>query len=113
MAKLERYSFGRVFVDGAEETTDLIVLPHRVLRHWWRASSHRLTMEDLAPVLDELPERLVVGTGASGAMQCDPSVLVLLNERGVTVEVMPSERAVQRYSELDPTKTAAALHLTC
>src|SRR5918994_662614 len=36
MARLEDYSFGRIVVDGEEQTRDLIVLPHRVLTNWWR-----------------------------------------------------------------------------
>jgi hypothetical protein len=34
MARLEDYSFGRVRVDGGEETRDVIVLPSRVVRNW-------------------------------------------------------------------------------
>jgi hypothetical protein len=33
--------------------------------------------------------------------------------RGVAVEVLPTPQAVRRYRELDPPRTAAALHLTC
>ena len=36
-----------------------------------------------------------------------------LRERGVQVECLPTDRAVVRFGELDPTRTAAALHLTC
>ena len=46
-------------------------------------------------------------------MRPDPAVLRLLRERGVEVEVVPTEEAVRRYGELDPEHTAAALHLTC
>jgi hypothetical protein len=31
----------------------------------------------------------------------------------VTVESLPTDQAVHRYSELEPARTAAALHLTC
>lgn len=113
MARLEDYRFGRVRVDGQEQTRDLIVLPDRVVTNWWRREGHRLVLEDLEAVLDELPERLVVGTGAAGQMRPDPSVLERLQERGVQVEVLPTDRAVARYGELDPRRTAAALHLTC
>src|SRR5439155_5489531 len=36
MARLERYSFGRILVDGQEHTRDVIVLPGRVVGDWWR-----------------------------------------------------------------------------
>jgi hypothetical protein len=36
-----------------------------------------------------------------------------LRARGVDVGVLPTAEAVRRYAQLDPHKTAAALHLTC
>jgi hypothetical protein len=113
MARLEDYSFGRLLVDGSEETRDVIVLPGRVVRNWWRRDGHALVLEDLDDVLDELPARLVVGTGAYGRMHPDPETLDRLAERGIEVEALPTEEAVRRYDALNPAETAAALHLTC
>ncbi len=113
MARIEGYDFGHVTVDGREETRDVIVLPERVVRGWWRKEGHGLVLEDLDEVLDELPERLVVGTGAQGQMRPDPATLETLRARGIQVEVLPTGEAVARYGELDPEQTAAALHLTC
>jgi hypothetical protein len=113
MSRIEGYRFGRLVVDGEEQTRDVIVLPDRVLTNWWRAEGHRLALADLGEVIDELPERLVVGTGAYGQMRPDAEALDQLRQRGVDVEALPTEEAVRRYSELDPSRTAAALHLTC
>jgi hypothetical protein len=66
MPEIEGYGFGRVTIDGREETRDVIVLPERVVRGWWRKEGHGLVLEDLDEVLDELPERLLVGTFAYG-----------------------------------------------
>ena len=113
MARLENYSFGRLTVDGTEETRDVIVLPGRVVRNWWRREGHALVLDDLDAVLDELPQRLIVGTGAQSQMKPDPATLEMLKERGVEVEVLPTAEAVQRYGTMNPAETAAALHLTC
>jgi hypothetical protein len=113
MAKLGDYRFGHVVVDGREETRDVIVLPARVVRNWWRRDGHALVEEDLQDVLDELPERLIVGMGAASQMRVDEGLLDLLRGRGVEVEYLPTDRAVVRFGELDPARTAAALHLTC
>ena len=64
MAMLDDYGFGRVTVDGSEQTRDLIVLPDRVVNDWRRRDGHSLVIEDLDVVLDELPQRLIVGVGA-------------------------------------------------
>jgi hypothetical protein len=113
MPRIEEYRFGHVVVDGAEQTRDVIVLPDRVLTNWRRADGHRLVLDDLRDVIDELPERLVVGTGAYGRMRPEPEALRELGHRGVEVEALPTDEAVHRYGELDPRRTAAALHLTC
>ena len=113
MPRIEEYRFGHVVVDGAEQTRDVIVLPDRVLTNWRRADGHQLGLGDLGRVIDELPERLIVGTGAYGRMRPEPEALRELGERGIEVEALPTDEAVRRYSELDPRRTAAALHLTC
>jgi hypothetical protein len=113
MPAIESYDFGRVTIDGREETRDVIVLPDRVVRDWWRKEGHGLVLEDLDDVLDELPERLLVGTGAFGRLRPDPGTLETLRARGIDLEVLPSAEAVERYARLDPQKTAVALHLTC
>jgi hypothetical protein len=113
MARLEHYSFGRVVADGEERTSDLIVLPGRLVTDWWRRDGHSLVMEDLDEVVDELPERLVLGCGAHGRLRPDPAVIEELARRGVDVEVLRTDEAVRRYGELDERRAAAALHLTC
>jgi hypothetical protein len=113
MARLEDYSFGHLVVDGQEQTRDLIVLPDRVKTNWWRREGHSLAIEDLDDVLDELPERLILGCGAQGQLRPPRAVLDELEKRGIDVEVLHTAEAVRRYGELDEERTAAALHLTC
>lgn len=113
MAKLESYRFGRIVVDGEEHTSDLIVLPDRVVADWWRKEGHSLALEDLEEVQDELPERLIVGCGAHGRLEPDPGVIEAVRKRGIEVETHQTGEAVRRYGESDARRTAAALHLTC
>jgi hypothetical protein len=116
VARIENYSPGRVVIDGVEVNRDVIVLPHRVLPNWWRRDGHSLVIEDLEEVLDELPERLIVGCGYSSRLQPDPSVVEALDKRGVRLEALPTADAVARFEELEtrnPVAVAAALHLTC
>ena len=113
MSRLHGYRFGELTVDGRVERRDVIVLPGRVVRDWRRQRGHRLALGDLAAVMDELPQRLVVGTGAEGRMVLDDDLATRLAARGVDVEALATADAVRRYTGLDPATTAAALHLTC
>jgi hypothetical protein len=112
-ARIEGYAFGRILVDGEEHQKDVIVLPNRVVRGWRRRNGHALVLEDLHEVLDELPERLVIGTGAAGQLKPDEGTLAALRTRGIEVDALPTGEAVRLFEQLDPSRTAAALHLTC
>jgi hypothetical protein len=113
MPRIEGYRFGRIVVDGEEQTRDVIVLPDRIVTNWRREDGHSLVLTDLDDVLDELPERLILGTGAEGRLRPEHEALEQLQERGIEVEALPTAEAVRRYAGLDPRRTAAALHLTC
>src|SRR5438874_1814005 len=112
MARIEQYEFGRIRIDGEDYSRDVIVLPDRVVPNWWRKDGHSLVIEDLEDLLDELPDHLVVGTGADQRMRPEADALESLRSRGVDVETLPTPQAVRRYTELDPAEAAAALHLT-
>jgi hypothetical protein len=111
--RIRDYRFGHVVVDGQAHTRDVIVLPGRVVGNWWRRDGHTLVLDDLDDVIEELPERLVVGCGAASRLRPDPGALEMLRSRGIEVEVLPTAEAVRRFAECDPARTAAALHLTC
>lgn len=46
-------------------------------------------------------------------MSPDPKTIEFLESRGITVEVLRSQAAVDRYRALNPSSAAAELHLTC
>ena len=72
MPRLEGYRFGRLVVNGEEQTRDVIVLLERVVTNWrladtdssWRTANY---------VREGLPEHLVIGTGSYGRMHPDPA----------------------------------------
>ena len=113
MARIDEYQFGHIVIDGEEQTRDVITLPGRLVTNWWRRDGHSLVLADLDEVIDELPEHLVVGSGAYGRMHPDPAALEDLRRRGIEVEIFETAEAVKRYGDLNPRSTAAALHLTC
>jgi len=114
--RIERYSFGSMTVEGREFTSDLLIYPDgRVQDNWRRAQGHSLSVYDITNVLDEAPEKLVIGTGASGMMRVPESVLEFCKNRGIEVEVYPTASAVTRFNEASEagTAVAACFHLTC
>jgi len=114
--RIEGYSFGRMTVGGREFTADLILHPDgRIQDNWWRTQGHHLLPGDITTVLDAVPEKLVIGTGASGLMRVSESVVELCEKRGIEVEACRTTTAVARFNEAAEAgiAVAACFHLTC
>lgn len=111
---IESYRFGRIRVGGRDYTSDVIIYPGRVDASWWRQEGHLLQLADLAEVLREPPEVLVVGRGAQGVMKVAPEVEERLAGLGVELIARRSPEACEAYNRLHrQRRTIACIHLTC
>lgn len=111
---IELYSFGRIVVDGKEYTSDVIIYPDRVDGNWWRKEGHRLQVVDIEKVIEEKPEIMIVGTGASGLMVVPKEIENYITGKGIKLVVDTTKEACDAYNRLSKLgKTIAALHLTC
>jgi len=114
MNTIDSYQFGLIVVNGKRYSSDVIIFPDRVRDDWWRKRGHQLCLEDIAGVMTENPEVLVVGTGASGLVKILPEVKQSLDAQGIKLIAEPTSEACNTYNQLcHSQKVIAALHLTC
>ena len=114
MNKIDSYHFGQIVINGRKYTSDVIIFPDRVQGDWWRDEGHELNLKDVADIMDENPEILLVGTGASDLMKVLPEVEREAEARNIQLIVQPTGEACEIYNQLSPTqRVVAALHLTC
>jgi hypothetical protein len=113
--EIQGYSFGKITIDGQTYTRDVLILPDRVWDGWWRATGHRLGIEDLDEALKSGVEVLVVGTGLFGLMSVPAETSKELEKRGIELHTMPTPKAWALFNELRSRecRVAAALHLSC
>ena len=111
---IDSYQFGQVVVSGKKYTSDVIIFPDRVRDNWWRKMGHQLCLKDIAEVMTEKHEALVVGTGASGLMRVLPEVERGVETQGIKLIVEATDKACHTYNRLcHSQRTIAALHITC
>ena len=73
--QIQRVAFGRLVLDGRTYTSDLVIYPDgRVREGWRRARGHRLSVENIAGLVERGPELIVAGTGINGRMRPDPDL---------------------------------------
>jgi len=114
MNSIDSYQFGLIVIDGEKYTSDVIIFPDRVRDNWRRKAGHQLCLEDIAEVIAEKPEVLVVGTGASGLMEVLPEVEQAAEAEGTELIVAATDRACHIYNQFyQSRRVVATLHLTC
>jgi len=111
---IDSYQFGLIVVNDESYTSDVLIFPDRVKDNWRRRTSHQLHLDELSEALAEMPEVLVIGTGASGLMKVLPEAEQALEALGIKLIGQPTNEACQTYNRLcQSQKVVAALHLTC
>ena len=114
MNTIDSYHFGEIVINGKSYSSDVVIFPDRVRDDWWRKTGHELCLEDIAGVITENLEVLVVGTGASGLMKVLPEVEQVAQARGIKLIVEPTDEACNTYNQLSHSqKVVAAFHITC
>lgn len=112
--RIDHYSFGEITIDGKVYTSDVVIYPDHVDPSWWRREGHRLSMEDIAGVVDAKPEIFIIGTGYSGMMVVPEETISFIRSKGIDLRMARTKEAVSLFNELSEGKrTVAALHLTC
>ncbi|MFC2021892.1 Mth938-like domain-containing protein [Chloroflexota bacterium] len=111
---IDSYRFGEIVINGKKYSSDVVIFPDRVRDSWWRKTGHELRVEDIAEVITENPEVLVVGSGASGLMKVLPEVEQVAQARGIKLIAETTDKACNTYNHLSQSqRVVATLHLTC
>ncbi len=114
MNTIDSYHFGQIVISAQKYSSDVVIFPDRVSDNWWRKTGHELCLDDIAEVLIENPEVLVVGTGASGLMKVLSEVEQAAQAQGIKLIVETTDKACNTYNQLRQfQKLVAALHITC
>lgn len=117
MVRVDRFAFGTIRVGGETFEVD-VVIDRGEVRPRKKKPSKRFRGEyghTPLSVEEKIPwqcARLIVGTGAEGALPVMPAVLEEAERRGVEVIVVRTDQAIKllRYAGND---TNAVLHITC
>lgn len=121
--KIETYKFGEITIRSLQKgkvilqkyTTDIIITKDKVYPNWWRINGHSLVPEDLSVILAERPKMLIIGNGYSSCMQVPRETVEFLDERGISVIVENTQKAVEIFNEKVESNlvVAGCFHLTC
>jgi hypothetical protein len=115
--RIENFSFGSIQIDGRTYAHDVVIDRGRIRNRRKGASKrHRESYGHTPPSAEEkIPwrcRRLVIGTGAAGALPVMGSVQAEARRRDVELVTVPTKRAIDLLAT-HAKDTNAILHVTC
>lgn len=113
---IEKYESGRLIqIDGQTYHNDVKIIDDHVKSNWWRHEGHRLDQSDIADILENHPDVLVIGTGYAGRMHVPEATRRAASKHGIKIKAEETENAVRTFNRLhqEGLKVAGAFHLTC
>ena len=117
MVRFDSYSFGALSIDGVTYDYDVLIDRGSISKRQKKKSKPFRDAYGHTPLSAEeaIPwtcRRLVVGTGAAGALPIMDEVIREAEWRGVEVVALPTEDALDLMRD-SPADTNAVLHVTC
>jgi len=115
--RIDQFTFGSIRIDGVVYELDVVIARGQVRKRKTKSSKPFRDAFGHTPlsVEEDIPwdcKRLVVGTGANGALPVMDEVEQEAARRQVPLLTIPTREAI-RALEAEPEDTNAILHVTC
>ena len=116
--EISHLSWGRLELAGGDQFKDAKLYPGGAREwNWNETGTHHtpgIQPADVEELLNNGAGVVVLSKGINERLQVMPETLQMLEDRGVNVHVLQTEKAVERYNELRETQPVGALiHSTC
>ena len=116
--RFEKFSFGSIRIDSVTYEHDVVIDRQEVRKRSKKPSKEFRDSHGHTPLSsrEEIPwkcRRLIVGTGAYGALPLMKDVEREARRRGVELVTLPTGQAIELLRKADLDETNAILHVTC
>jgi hypothetical protein len=112
---IEKYSFGKIVVNGVTYTDDIKIIKGNVVSDWWRKRGHQVGMDDVKDILDSDTDILVIGTGKFSLVKLTSPLREHLKSHGIELIEKNTSESTKVFNQLHRKgrKVSAGFHLTC
>lgn len=115
--QIDQFSFGSIRIEGVTYEHDVVIDRGEVRKRKKKPSKQFRDEFGHTPlsIEEKIPwkcRRLVIGTGAQGALPVMPEVKAVAKERKIELVILPTPKAIEALLK-DMEHTNAILHVTC
>jgi hypothetical protein len=116
--KAQLVAFGELQIEGKRYTCEVVIEGGRISRRRKGPSKPLRDRFGHTPLsgAEDIPwggTRLIVGTGADGALPITQEVHEEAQRRGIAIDALPTGDACRLLADLTPRDVYAILHVTC
>ncbi len=109
---IEYVSFGKLVFKGKVYRSDCIIEGKSINSRWWRKEGDKLSYEDIADLVNDKPDVIVIGKGFLNFLDIPESTISGLKEKGIEVIIKKTDDAVEMYNRLiGKKKVVGVFHL--
>jgi len=112
MAKIDKFSFGSIIIDGKKYSREALILADDMIKKrkggFLMFGSHGIKKEEIKELAEDMPEAVIIGTGTNGKASVAPEVEDWAKEKNLKLIVQPSHEAVTKLNELIEQKKKVA-----
>jgi hypothetical protein len=115
--RFDKFSFGSIMIDGVTYDYDVVIDRGEVAKRKKKASKQFRGEYGHTPlsIEEKIPwqcQRLVIGTGANGALPVMNEVKQEAERRKIELLILPTPQAIEALKK-NAAETNAILHITC
>ncbi len=116
--KARLVAFGDLRIEGERYTRDVVIEGGRIRLRRKGPSKPLRDQYGHTPLsaAEDIPwggRRLIIGTGADGALPIAPEVYAEAERRRIEIDALPTRAACRLLADLEPHDVFAILHVTC
>jgi hypothetical protein len=119
---IEEYKFGSITIDGKTYNYDVEVRWTGEVLKWWREESHVIDVEDVKRAIEQNPDTIIIGTGASGMAKVTEEAKKEIFSKEIELIIDKTEEAIKTFNiqkeeseeeERVQKRVIGLFHLTC
>ena len=111
---IDSYTFGEFVIDGKlyKSNVKLIQDKATACRYF---ENHIIKLDDFTDLVEQKPEYIIIGTGASGVVDVPQDIIDYIEEHNIKPIIEKTGDAVNTYNDLlkKGKKVCALMHNTC
>jgi hypothetical protein len=110
---IDSYSFGHITING-EDHEDIKIIAEKIIP-WKCVEHHTVTEQDIMDLLEESPDIIIIGTGASGLVYVKNEAIQKIEQKNIKLIIENTKKACEEYNNMkkEDKRVNALLHSTC